>query len=440
MIARLDQIIRGLMYILIFWLPYSAAVVEVCVIMALVVWLVKRSLVFGRCQSAQSANPIIRFLKAYRPVSNSLNRPIAFFLLFCFASSLMSDMSVHALKGLTTKTAEWFVIYWLVLEAFRDRRQIYTALGVLIFTSFSTAIDSFVQYYWLKKDIFNGRPLAMDGRATASFKAPSGLGGLFTIVLPLVIGLCVEHIKSGARRIGLVVVALTMGWSLFLSASRGAMLGIFMGIFFAAFILFYFCHRNKVKAYLVLTCIALMICAVSQVSLSNNRNFGFLSRGTSNFRLIVWEGTVKMIKARPWLGHGLNTFMEKFQDYRRPKVGLYYHHIMYSLDHPTYAHNCFLQMWAEAGIFALLAFLWIIRNLFRVSVGRIRSAYARGSPIVLILLALLSGLFAFLTHSFFDTNFYSLQLSSYFWYMAGLMMAMNHILIKQEEGTTYAKA
>jgi len=41
-----------------------------------------------------------------------------------------------------------------------------------------------------------------------------------------------------------------------------------------------------------------------------------------------------------------------------------------------------------------------------------------------ILLGLICGIFGFLVHSFFDAHFYSLQLSVFFWSMAGIAQAL----------------
>lgn len=440
MAERLNQWIRFLFYVLIFWMPYSAAVIECCVILSLGLWIVKRTIAFRMDLNPESKSIAQRLFCHFKPVSSPLNRPIGYFLIFCLVSSVSSDMSLHALKGFITKTLEWFVIYFLVIEVFRERKQIFTAIGVLIFTVLGTAVDSFIQYYFTHKDIFNGRVIEAGGRATAGFKAPSGLGGLYTIIIPLVGALVWQGSKSRTYRGVLFVLLSIMCWSMVLSFSRGAILGILAACLFSMFVLFYFCFKHKIKAYAVFTLTALMIIGVSQISLSEDARFGFLSRGTSNFRLIIWEGAAKMIREKPWFGHGTNTFMEKFQNYRRKNLSHYKHFMVYSLDQPTYSHNCYLQIWAETGIFSLIAFLWVLRNLYVESIRRISECYRQDHEMFLMSLGLLSGLFAFLTQSFFDTNFYSLQLSAYFWYMAGLQMALNHISTNIDEGIQHATA
>jgi len=126
---------------------------------------------------------------------------------------------------------------------------------------------------------------------------------------------------------------------------------------------------------------------------------------------------MEMIKDKPLLGHGINTYMRVFEAYRREIRGA----------RPTYAHNCYIQLAAETGFIGLAGFLWIILRLFNGSLGGIRAYFDRSELLSVLSVGLIAGIFAFLAHSFFDTNFYTLQLSVYVWFMIGLLVALNRI-------------
>jgi len=66
--------------------------------------------------------------------------------------------------------------------------------------------------------------------------------------------------------------------------------------------------------------------------------------------------------------------------------------------------------------------LWIVLELFK---SGIRALKRYKDP---LLLGLLAGLLAFLTHSFFDTHLYALQLTALFWFMVGLMVGVIKII------------
>ena len=119
-----------------------------------------------------------------------------------------------------------------------------------------------------------------------------------------------------------------------------------------------------------------------------------------------------MIQDSPWLGHGINTFMQIFEAYRTDR------------GNPAYAHNSYLQLAAETGLLGLVSFLWIFVNLFRSFLARLANHEMKNDNLVLLAMGLVSGIFAFLAHSFVDNHFYSLQLSVYLWFMVGLLFVM----------------
>lgn len=430
------------MYILIFWMPYSQAVIEITVILALILWIIKRILVFSAIDriSMSWGKTAVCFLKSFGPPRNQLTTPIFVFLGFCLVSAVLSDSFSNAVHGLITKTCEWFVIFFLVCESFREKKHVLITLTALIISGCALALDSFWQYYITHRDIFLGRTIEPGARAIGSFEAPSSLGAVYTILLPLIAFMFLDKTRKWWMRVFILGVVVIFTWSMILSFSRGAILGVSMSGFFVIFVFLYHLQQKKVKAYVCLYAAALLIIMMSKISLGEYSQFGFLNRSTSDFRIILWDDTFKMIKDKPFFGHGTNTYMKVFKEkYRRKALGKYLHYMTYSDHSPTYAHNCYLQIWAEAGIFSLIAFLWILFRLFKDSIRHIKILFNNNDQFKFLSLGLLSGLVAFLTQSFFDTNFYSLQLSSYFWFMAGIQMVINRTTMEQE-GTQYAAA
>jgi putative inorganic carbon (HCO3(-)) transporter len=85
-------------------------------------------------------------------------------------------------------------------------------------------------------------------------------------------------------------------------------------------------------------------------------------------------------------------------------------------------------MAAEIGIVGLIAFLVVVFQIFRNSWKMI---IFRGDRFLSsVLWGGLMGLVAFLFHSFFDTNFYAVQLSCLLWIMIGFVMSVGQ-LVKQ---------
>ncbi|MCX5713487.1 MAG: O-antigen ligase family protein, partial [Candidatus Omnitrophica bacterium] len=157
--------------------------------------------------------------------------------------------------------------------------------------------------------------------------------------------------------------------------------------------------HSRYLALFFLIVIILFLCPAIR-----DRVFYTFHIGGDSKRFEKWLIAGKMIAAHPFLGTGVGTFMANFSKYL-PKEA------------PAYAHNCYLQIWAETGIFSLLSFIAFTASLLYLGVRKfIVSAD-------FLLLGLLGGTAGFLAHSFFDTNLYSLRLAVLFWAWLGLIAA-----------------
>ena len=86
-----------------------------------------------------------------------------------------------------------------------------------------------------------------------------------------------------------------------------------------------------------------------------------------------------------------------------------------------YAHNCYLQIWAETGLLSLSCFFLFLGTI--LAAGKKALNIQPLMPASYVTAATMSGIIAFLVHGFFDVHFYSAQLSALFWLMAGLLFA-----------------
>ncbi len=416
---RLDSIIRFFLYVLIFWLPYGPAVIETCVILSLLVWIIKRILrIKPNIQGQRGKEKLYGILRAFRLPQTPLNRPILFFVMIAFLSVLFSDDKAASWHGFITKTMEWFVIFYLFVETFVEKKHIIRAIILFIITAFATAIDALLQFYFLHKDIFVGREMTRHG-ATAAFHHANSLGGYMAVVISLYSALLFQKEGKKWHKALLVVGVFLLVWVLFITFSRSSWLAAIVGV---GALLYYF----KRKLFIIGLC-ALIFAGVVVAKVYPHYSWQSIRLdpdnivGTMEWREGLWEDTLKMIKDRPLIGHGLNTYMARFQDYRRrPGRRLF---------SPTYAHNCYLQVGAETGLFGLGIFLWLIITLLCRSHFFLCSTKTGEKEVVLfILMGLVGGWAALLFHSFLDVDLYTLQLSALFWVIAGLIVSSHNVL------------
>jgi len=130
-----------------------------------------------------------------------------------------------------------------------------------------------------------------------------------------------------------------------------------------------------------------------------------------NNRIEYWRRSLKIIKDYPLLGCGLNTYALV--------AG------RYNIGWGGYPHNSYLQMAAEIGLVGVAVFLWMLFVLFRDSLRALRRI--KTQELQMLMCGLLTGLLGFLIHSFFDTNLYSVQLSSFLWVIMGVIVVLPKI-------------
>ena len=127
---------------------------------------------------------------------------------------------------------------------------------------------------------------------------------------------------------------LTIG---FLIAS--ALLGFFAGDLFIKYNFKHYCAQNNIAKTFEKD--------VSPYSVAYR--FKTIEDGNSKGRLIIWRNTISIIKDKPWLGYGVGNHKLAIQ-----KVEAAQKHNYVVSDH---AHNDYLEMWSELGVFGLISYL-----------------------------------------------------------------------------------
>ncbi|MCK5083768.1 MAG: O-antigen ligase family protein, partial [Candidatus Omnitrophica bacterium] len=208
-----------------------------------------------------------------------------------------------------------------------------------MFTAFSTVLDSFIQYYITGKDIFLGHAIELRSRASAGFRTPNGLGGYLTIFLPGLLAWVLLANQKYRYRLGTSLILVLSMWSLVITFSRGAWIGIFFGGMFLMLCVLLPKKRLHIYFSLGLLWATVILLITFILILANSSEQELFSRcQTINWRLNLWSECIDMIKDKLLFGHGINTFMIIFQAYRQN-----------SFMGPTYAHNCYIQLAAETG-------------------------------------------------------------------------------------------
>jgi len=115
-------------------------------------------------------------------------------------------------------------------------------------------------------------------------------------------------------------------------------------------------------------------------------------------RLNYWVSTLRIIKNSPWTGVGLGNL--------NPILQSRYGH--------EYAHNSYLQIWAEIGILGIASFFWLIVMVFKSAFKNIKD-----SPNKPQISSLITASSVFLIHNLVDFSFFLPETSLIWWVILG---------------------
>ncbi len=386
-IKALDVVVEYAIYGLLLFVSFSIAGVSIFAGLAVAAFLIK-----------QIIAPDLSALKAHRTLFLLLLVFFVFMALSLLNSGSLIGTSVHALF---IKWGRFPLLLWVVLGTFRDTKRIVNAAYVLL--SGATLIClSVLSQKFLGYEFLCHRPM-VGAIVTGPFKNQNGLAGYLTGVIPLALSLSFWKWKQLSVKVGSILITIMFTLCSLWTLCRGGWIGLISGAFFVVLASYY--HRVQKKVFWALFSISAFFLVPATVAAL----FFFQNRGDSN-RLIIFNGAWKMITEHPFLGKGLGTFMAHCAAYTN-NFGTYY------------AHNCFLQIWAESGIFSLLGFLAVMGYVLYKSLKSIMRPPVSFNSFILI--GLSAGLFGFLVHSAFETHLYSFQLSFLFWLLLGFTVALS---------------
>lgn len=236
-------------------------------------------------------------------------------------------------------------------------------------------------------------------RALGLFPDPHTFAFFIGFALPMAIGFYVFEKK----KIYLASV-IVLASSLFLAFSRSGYLGMLVSLSVCVML---FIKKINLKGkiflmgLLIITAVVLFI-PLSPVSSRFYSTFN-ASEGSNASRLGLWQEAIDLSLAHPLLGVGLGNYA-------------YYVSGSNYYRQPTNAHNTYLEIFAEAGVFAIVGLLLAIGFAVTTLVKKIRHAKKEA----VLYFALLGSLVWFAVASFFETSLYSPQTTALFFIFLAL--------------------
>ncbi len=355
----------------------------------------------------------------FRVIQRFFSFPInllALVFLFCFTLSFLAS-GEFLQKSIGAWLSKWMeaVIVFFIIQMFVRR----ASLKVFFTSFFISGALLFMDGIYQKitgVDFLRQRPLIRSGNSqagiTASLKHYNSFGLYSAVYLFLFQGVSrffyARKVLFLASLLG-ILLGIT---SLLFSYSRGAWVSFIVVLTMALF----FVTEKKIRRKILIFLSIFILLILSTPFLRDRLLWVFFEKeGLGSGRFLLWKPSFAMIKDSPLIGQGLGLFMDRLKDYWMCE----------NCNKAQYAHNSYLQVFAETGLIGAGTFFWFLFELMRRSCQYIRRGHLDFS-----FLSIFLGVAVFLIHAFFDNHFFSLQLSTLFWVLAGALTA----LLREEEG------
>lgn len=293
------------------------------------------------------------------------------------------------------------LLFWayIVFAEFKSKEKIKKLMKISVITACVIAFYGLLQYFDLLVNIFPWTQNPQD-RVFATIGHSNHTAAYLGMNLMLLLGLIFTTAKSKAKYFlwaGFALMAVT----LILTASRG---GFFAVIFAGLVWLIYILKQKKLsKKTFKYTIIGVIIAAIIGIVLSGPisklgvvertiSTITFIQQGNMPDRVSWWLSSFEMIKDKPLLGHGLSSYKDVYNQYRR---------IDYKVpndeqDHitPETAHNEYLNIVATQGLLGFAAYAAMIIMMFIYVSKYLRKT--KDDKDKLIVMALLTGIIVYL--------------------------------------------
>jgi len=357
----------------------------------------------------------------FRIYSTPLYLPLLL-LLIIGGLSLFTSFNWTFSRNELFKLFTYSLLFFLIVNNFREEKEQNYLVSTLLISA------TIIALYGLGFYILLGKPSYL---IFSTFLNSNCLAGYLIIIIPIGLSrLLISRERISQQRLFFALLILSL--CLILTVSRGAWLALIV-----ALIVFGLVGKQRVEMvhgqqstvhrkhkshglwtmdyglnrgpsfYLLALVILLFIGFFLTKPTIRERTislFNFHHR-SQLFRSLVWKGSLKMIKAHPFLGTGIGTFEVAYPNYKFGGCST------------KMAHNTYLQMGVEMGVLGIITYLSLIVTAFFIFRERLRES---SSSERIFLGGLLSGSVAFLIHNLVDYSWYIPATGGLFWIVLAL--------------------
>ncbi len=362
-----------------------------------------------------SASLIIKIIRG--------KRYLKFELLDIFALCFMAVMLLGGLVSYggtqSVKAAGIYTVlmlgYFLTVAIVNSKGELKRSVSILSLSLLLVAAYGLYQNFtgnisaeWIDQEMFD----SIEGRVVSTFENPNMLGLYLILLLPMLAAGFIGE-KSWWKKPGLIISFAAGAVCLIYTWARGA----WLGFLFAAVIFMLMWNRRTMGVLLAgIFALPVLIPFLPESIVSRFSSIGNLTDTSTNYRVYIWRGSVNMLSDY-WLT-GIGVGEEAFGR-------IYPYYSFAGIEKAPHAHNLFLQMFIEIGVFGFALFLAFLICLFQC--GFSLAKHGEDREIRLIGCGALCGTIAALVQGMTDYVWYNYRVFFIFWLVIGITAAARRI-------------
>lgn len=310
--------------------------------------------------------------------------------------------------------------YFTIVNTIKTKQQLYSLLTVFVISALFVSSYGIIQYVfgldmdkqvWVDEEMFTDIKM----RAFSTLENPNVLGEYLLLTIPVGIAFMWSSKKFWTKAAYAAMSAVMM-LCLILTMSRGCWIGILAAA--AIFITFV----NGRWWSLGILALFIMPSVLPSSVLNRFLSIGNLGDTSSSYRLLIWLGTISMLKDFWLVGIGPGS-----QAYNL----IYPRYSYLGIDAP-HSHNVYLQQLVETGIAGLIALISVMFVFFRRMAQTAHSLEKKSADRVMCI-AFASGAAGFLIQGAFDYVFYNYRVFMMFWMFIAFGSCMHALSYHKKE-------
>ncbi|OWZ84969.1 O-antigen ligase family protein [Natranaerobius trueperi] len=338
--------------------------------------------------------------------------PYIILLVFSFITVIINGIPpIVAIDGIRVmgQMILWYLIVFYSLKGIKDKDFFEELIKYMLIAATFVALFGIVQYIfafetpanWIDRDMENIRT-----RVFSTIGNPNALGGYMIMFIPLAMSLFLRRGGSLLNRSLYLIISIIMGLTLIFTFSRGAWIGLLVGLGLLLVL--------KDKRFIILFVVALVAMPFILPETVTGRLFHafspeYLARSAEAGRLYYWKEAFLRMLDNPIFGTGIGSFGDTVA-------------IRHDMPGAVWVDNHYLKLGAELGITGLGIFLWLVISIFKQAYKNLKRLT---DPFAIDLTkGIIAGLFAVIIQNGTASIFEVLVVGSYFWILVGVLYAI----------------